>query len=472
MRIGLINTGLDENAPPMNLVYLATSLKLNDFNDVKIIDHTFHTGSLYREVKGLDCVGISAITKYYKKACRVAKQIRESTGIPVIIGGVHISTAPDSLSSDFVLGVIGEGENIIIDLCKTLHQEGGFIPEELSKIPGLVYWDNGKLVKTPAAQLIKDLDNILMPDFGLLNRHYFKRKWINWTETMGRLMHITTSRGCPYNCVFCATKRFWKVTRFHSAERIFSEVNELVKKWGIDHIVVDDDLFLSNKKRLKEFANLMDQNGLSGRVAFSCNARTNLIDEDTCRILKRIGVRSLNFGFESGSDRVLRYLKGNNITVEDHKKAIHLCNEYRFKIYGSLIFGSPTETIEDMRKTLQFIDFTIKNRCHKVWAFVMTPLPGTPLWEVAKQCGEVNDNMDWDLLDLNRYDNPMLLESDIDPEEFKKIFKEAAAQLDRAWLKDKWLKTIVLEYRKVTRRILENPKRALSMFRSIFLRKD
>lgn len=472
MKIGLVNTGLDENSPPINLVYLATSLKLNGFSEVEIIDHTFHKGNLLKEVKELDCVGISAITKYYKQACKMTKQIKESTGIPVIIGGVHISTAPDSLSTDFVLGVIGEGENKITDLCKILHEEGSFIPEKLRDIFGLVYWDNGKLVKTPPAQPIRNLDDISMPDFGLLDEHYFKKKWINWTETTGRLMHIITTRGCPYNCVFCATKRFWKVVRFHSAKRIFNEVNELVTKWDIDHIVVDDDLFLIHKKRLKGFADLMDQHGLSGKVMFSCNARTNLLDEDLCRILKKIGVRALNFGFESGSDRVLRYLKGDNITVEDHKKAIQLCNEYGFKVYGSIIFGSPYETIEDMNKTLQFIDFTIKNNCHKVWAFVMTPLPGTPLWEIAKQRGKVSDSMDWDMLDLNSDKNPMFLEPDIDPDEFKRIFKEATAKLDRAWMKDKWFKTIILEYRRVIRKTMENPRRTFSIFKNIFLRKD
>lgn len=472
MRIGLVNTGLDENSPPINLVYLATSLKSNGFNDVKIIDHTFRRENLRKEVKGLDCVGISAITKYYKKACGMAKQIKESTGIPLIMGGVHISTVPDSLSPDFVLGVTGEGENIITDLCKILHQEGSFIPEKLREVPSLVYWNNNRLVKTSPAQLIENLDDVPMPNFGLLDEHYFNKKWINWAETKGRLMHIITTRGCPYNCIFCATKRFWKVVRFHSSERIFNEVNELVHKWGVDHIVVDDDLFLIHKKRLEKFADLMDQHGLSGRVAFSCNARTNLLDEDICLILKRIGVKALNFGFESGSERVLRYLKGDNITVEDHKKAIHLCNEYGFKVYGSLIFGSPSETIEDMNKTLQFIDFTLKNNCHKVWAFVMTPLPGTPLWDIAKQRGKVNDNMDWDMLDLNSCENPMFLEPDVDPKEFKKIFKEATAMLDKAWMRKRWFRTIISEHRRVLRKTLGDPKRTFAMFRNIFFRKD
>lgn len=304
MKIGLINTGLDEGAPPMNLVYLATSLKLNGFDEVKIVDHTYGKRDLSKEIKGLDCIGISAITKFYSRAIKLAKEIKSHCNIPIMVGGVHISTAPYSLSKYFDLGVIGEGEKIIVDLCRTLDSRGSFGIANLSEILGLIYWNNGILNKTVPPIIIKSLDDLPIPKFGLLDQRYFKRKWISWTDTMGRIIHITTSRGCPYNCIFCAAKRFWNVTRFHSAERIFAEVKELVSKWGIDHIIIDDDLFLANQQRLKRFAELMEENGLAGNIAFSCNARTNLIDEEMCLLLRRLGVRSMNFGFESGSDRI------------------------------------------------------------------------------------------------------------------------------------------------------------------------
>jgi len=470
MKIGLINTGLDENAPPINLVYLATSLKLNGFDEVKIIDETYGKKNLFKEIKGLDCVGISAMTKSYSRAIEIAKEIKSQRNLPVIVGGVHISTASHSLSKYFDLGVIGEGEKILIDLCRILDLKGSLDNHDLNNIPGLVYWDNGLPITTDPPALIKNLDDLPIPDFGLLDEQYFKKKWISWNDTTGRIMHITTSRGCPYNCIFCSAKLFWKVTRFHSAERILSEVKELVSKWDIDHIVIDDDLFLTNQQRLGRFTELMEENNLAGRVAFSCNARTNLINEEMCRLLKRMGMKSMNFGFESGNDRVLRYLKGSNVTVEDHKRAIQLCKEYGIRVYGSLIFGCPTETLEEMKETLNFIDFAIKNKCHKLFAFVMTPLPATPIWEIAKERGKVNDVMDWDILDLNNYENPMLIEPSIDLKEFKDIFKEATAKLDRAWMKDKWHKFLFFEHRRVIKKILENPIRAMVMFRNIFLR--
>lgn len=471
MKIGLINTGLDENAPPLNLVYLATSLKLNGFDEVKIIDETYGKRSILKEVRGLDCVGISAMTKFYSKAVKIAKEIKSKSNLPVILGGTHISGAPHSLSKYFDIGVIGEGEETLVSLCRILDLKSSFV-NNLSDIPGLIYWDNGIQNKTVSPKIIKNLDDLPMPNLELIDERYFKKKWISWTDTIGRIMHITTSRGCPYNCIFCSARRFWKVTRFHSAERIFTEVKALMGKWYIDHIVIDDDLFLTNRQRLKRLTELMEENGLAGRVAFSCNARTNLINEEMCFLLKRLGMKSMNFGFETGSNRVLRYLKGGNVTVEDHKRAIHLCKEYGIRVYGSLIFGSPTETLEEMKETLRFIDFAIENKCHKLWAFVMAPLPATPIWEIAKKRGKVNNSMDWDLLDLNNYENPMLLELSIDLEEFKGIFREATAKLDKAWMKRKWHKFLFFEHRRVRRKILENPGRAIAMFRNIFFRHD
>lgn len=471
MKIGLLNTGLDETAPPLNLAYLAASLKSKGFNEVKIIDRTFYPWrNLLKEIKGCDLIAISAITKFYKRACRMAEIIKKSSSIPVIIGGVHISMSPLSLSPDFALGVAGEGEDKIVEICESFSREGNFLHEKLKEIPGLVYREGARLIETEAQPPIENVDNIPMPDFSLLDRHYFRKKWINWSERRGRSMHIITSRGCPYTCVFCAATRFWKKTRFYSPGRVFDEVNELVYKWGIDHIYIDDDLFLGDKKRLREITGLLHRGNLTGKIMFSCTGRTNLLDDETCRILKKMGVKSLNFGFESGSDRVLKYLKGDNIRVEDHKKAIRLCNRHGFKVYGSLMLGSPAETAEDMEKTLDFMDFAIKNKCHKIFTFVATPLPGTPFWEIAKTRHKVSDEMDWDKLDLNSYDNHMLLNPDVELSEFKKLFNKATRKANKAWMKDKWLKTLILERGKVIRRTLDNPARAFGMFKDVFLK--
>jgi radical SAM superfamily enzyme YgiQ (UPF0313 family) len=235
---------------------------------------------------------------------------------------------------------------------------------------------------------------------------------------------------------------------------------------------VDDDLFLIHSRRLATIAQLLEEAGLAGRLAFCCNARTSLVDEDLCRTLVRIGVKAMNFGFESGSDRMLRYLKGPGISVKDHARAITLCRDYGIRVYGSVMFASPTETLQDMEQTEKFVDFALSNGAHKLWAFTMTPLPGTPVWEIAKERGKVSDDMNWDVLDLNSHLNPMLLEPGTCQAEFEHLFERVTARLDRAWMKDKWFTMLLRNRRKLVARIRENPWRALTMARNVFLRRQ
>jgi radical SAM superfamily enzyme YgiQ (UPF0313 family) len=145
--------------------------------------------------------------------------------------------------------------------------------------------------------------------------------------------------------------------------------------------------------------------------------------------MKDLKVKIINFGFESGSERMLNWLKSGSVTVEMNKKAIILCKKYGFTIYGSLMFGSPGEKIEDMKKTLDFIDFAIKNKADYIWSFISTPFPNTPFWDIALERGKVSNDMDFRLLSHHNLDNPLLLDSDVDKEEFKRIFVEGRKKL-------------------------------------------
>jgi radical SAM superfamily enzyme YgiQ (UPF0313 family) len=142
-------------------------------------------------------------------------------------------------------------------------------------------------------------------------------------------------------------------------------------------------------------------------------------------------VTTINFGFESGSEKILHYLKGGSVTVEDNRRAVLLGKKHGLSVVGSLIFGSPGETIDDMKETLKFIDFFDKNGGDNLWHFVMTPFPGTPIWELAKERGKVSSDMDWSLLRHHNIDKPMLLEPGIDIEDFKRIYNEAEEKIFR-----------------------------------------
>jgi radical SAM superfamily enzyme YgiQ (UPF0313 family) len=199
-------------------------------------------------------------------------------------------------------------------------------------------------------------------------------------------------------------------------------------------------------------------------------ARANTIDEEICVLLKRLGVVFLNFGFESGNPRVLKMLK-QNVTPEQNKNAILLAKKYGFYVFGSLIFGTPSETIKEMKDTIKFIDFAIKNKIDGLWTFVMTPFPSTQVWEIAKQRNKVNKDMDWSLLSHQNLEKPLLLDSDISIEKFRQILFIARKKLNKLRVRQA-MKYILADPLNLIKEIINRPKVIYRSFFQIAIQKN
>jgi radical SAM superfamily enzyme YgiQ (UPF0313 family) len=334
------------------------------------------------------------------------------------------------LKSCFDLGVIGEGEITFFEIVKSLLKNGRLDYDDLESVDGLIFFKDGLIHKTKPRQSVMPLDSVPLPAIDLLNKDYFKHAMLTTFGEFGRHGVLLTSRGCPYDCVFCSTSLFWDKIRFHSPEYVMKQIAELVNDYGVTHIQIWDDLFVANKKRFKEIVHLFEKSDLKGRVQFNCQPRVNLINDEICDLLKRMDCNLVLFGFESGSDRMLSYLKGN-LPLEQNKRAIKTCVRHGLKVQGSVIFGSPTETLDEMRETLDFLDFAYKEGVDRIWSFVMTPFPGTKIWDIALERGKVSNDMDWELLSHQAIDNPLLLDPDIDKKEFVKIFYAGRGKLNR-----------------------------------------
>lgn len=126
---------------------------------------------------------------------------------------------------------------------------------------------------------------------------------------------------------------------------------------------------------------------------------------------------------------MLRFLKCESVTVKQNEQAVATCARHGLKVVGSLIFASPGETLAEMRDTIAFIDYTKKAGADRIWSFVMTPFPGTRIWEIAKERGKVSDDMDFDLLSHQAVDNPLLLDATIEKEAFQQVFNEGRKHL-------------------------------------------
>jgi radical SAM superfamily enzyme YgiQ (UPF0313 family) len=220
---------------------------------------------------------------------------------------------------------------------------------------------------------------------------------------------------------------------------VVDEVEYLVETKQIECISLWDDLFLINKVRLREIIQEMDKRKLLGKVEFIGLARANLVDHELCQLAKKLRVDYFSFGFESGSDRMIKYLKKDSVGIRDNMRAVKLCQAYGIDVGAALIMGSPTETEEDMRATIRFIRF-MKGFSHVrlVWLSTLVPLPGTEMWDIASARGKVSNRMkDWSVLSEYSLSEPMLI--DIPYSTFLRYFSQARKEIRffeaKTWLR-------------------------------------
>lgn len=370
-----------ENASEqLGLLYLVSSLREAfgpNYLEIKVVDRNIEKNlDEFRP----DILGISAVTQNFSIAKRYAK-VGKSFGTNVIVGGVHISAIPSSLTEDMDVGVIGEGEETIVELVELYEREGSLENKsELSRTNGIVYRNDETIEITSPRLPIEPLDRIPFP-----------------ARDMSTNPHkgILTSRGCPYNCSYCFSNTFWHKVRYHSVEYVLAEIAEIQEKHKANHISIYDDLFASNRKRFRALVDRIKGEGIDELVAFNCNVRANEIDEEMARLLRQMNVRSVFLGIESGCQRVLEYLKGSNVTVDQSIEAVRILNKHGIRCAAGFIIGSPDETREEI---LTSLNVAKSLNLDNLYPFILTPLPGTSVWEYALERELVSEDMDWSIL--------------------------------------------------------------------------
>ena len=385
---------IENHTPHFGLTALAAYIK-NKFPklNIKIVEGLDPLNDIIKTKA--DIIGFTSDTLTFKKTKTIATKVKNILKVPILIGGVHITAMPKSFSSPFNVGIIGEGEITLLELIELFLKDKKFNPEKLKNINGLIFKINKSIIKTLPRKLMKNIDELPFPARELtpMEDVYLKNQFNLFNSK--RMVSIMTSRGCPYHCVFCGSPVQWGMARFHSPEYVIREIKFLLKTYRIDGIMFWDDLFIAPIERLKKLKDLIVKEKLNKKLVFFGYARANLITEDVCKILAEMNTKRLIFGLESGSPKILGYLKQYSVTVEDNKRAVDLCRKHGITSSSGYIVGTPGETIEDLQCTYNLM----KNHpLDNTQIYILTPYPGTKIWEESKKEKIVSDNMDFDKL--------------------------------------------------------------------------
>lgn len=401
-KIALINPGKDERfavQEPLHLGFIASFLEKNGI-EVRIIDELAGQNVKEELIKFQpDIAGITATTALAPDAYRIAKLCR-SLGIRTVMGGVHASIMPEEALQHADMVIKGEGERALLRI----------IREEIATgmVPG---------------EFICELDEIPIPARHLMQMEFYVRSKDRLPETYlyfvppkTRVAAILTSRGCPYDCIFCHNSFKEIPFRHNSPERVLQEIDELINKYRVKALFFIEDNFFVDRKRLQRICELLIERKYD--LIWAGNARVDNIDPEILRLAKAAGCRQVTFGFESGSQKILNILR-KRTTVAQIEKAIKLTHDAGLIVNGTFIIGSPEETLEDIRLTQQLIR---ENPIDSIGICIATPFPGTELWNMAERQGAIPADIKWSDFTYDKV--PIWVNKKMTPQEIEKYYNE------------------------------------------------
>lgn len=416
MRVLLVNPRFQlpidtRTTPHLGIAYLAAVSERRG-DEVRVFDQDVEDVKLTDFVREYqpEVVGIGTNTPQVKQGWLCAREVKSVLpNVVVVQGGPHVSALPEESAARPEIDIVarGEGEDTWIDICQTVERARAGNPNWrvselhdpsshlLDKVLGITYMTSeGKLRHNHERPAVADLDALPFPAY-----KYFKMdRYSSLQPAMdaiekGKSFSMMTSRGCPYRCTFCSQSVMAEKWRARSPESVVQEWRHLVEDWGAQEIGILDDSANIDRKRLQRLSELLVKEGLHKKAQWVMinGIRANLADVELLGAMKQAGCKRVAFGVETGDEDILESID-KRVTHDQIRTAFKNAKKVGLETVGFFIIGLPGDTEETMEKTIQFaceLDPLVANFS------MMTPYPGTKVWEQVHRNGGRMLVKDW-----------------------------------------------------------------------------
>jgi radical SAM superfamily enzyme YgiQ (UPF0313 family) len=385
--------------PPFNLGmgYLASSLRKENHNvtiyNQDVFHYSMNEASEFIKKEHFDMIGIGGFYSEYRTIIRLCKLIKESSPSSLLVLGGPIVTPLSEMALKLTkadIAVRGEGEETIIEIAKALEGMCDF-----AQIKGISYRDDaGNIHSTEDRQLVMNISSLPWPAYELfpMDKYIHGMHDLPFTFTQEGLrgVQIISSRGCPYRCNFCYQLN--KKYRIRDVNELLDEMAFLMEKFGIFLFYFQDDLFLSSKKRIKEFAESLEKYKME--IYYVISGRYNIMDQEILEILKSSGCLSVTFGLESGDPEILK-MANKKIDIKQVRKINNLCRKIQIDFQAAAMFGNIRDDRNTLFKTIKLMMETNDGNSLRNMITICQPFPKSELYVYAKEKRMFKDELDF-----------------------------------------------------------------------------
>lgn len=427
---------------PLGLMYIASVLEKGGYQaeilDAFMIDSSLRKigdssemGMAYERIaeeiqrRNPDIVGISnPFTCQAEHAAKVAEIVKGiDPDVPTVVGGPHVSAVPEEFLSEAKkvdIAVMGEGEYAMIDIAKMYEGE-----KRAEDIPGIAYRRNDGPARTSPRPFLKNLDELPYPAYHLVDmERYLNPTNIEYRSFKDRSISMITSRGCPFNCVFCSVHlHMGKAFRAHSVDYVSSHIEYVVDKYRVKTIFFEDDNMTFDINRFDAICDRIIDRKIKVKWETPNGIRADYLTLELLKKMKYSGCQSVFFGVESGDQRVLDDIISKSLDLNAVVNVAKMCKDIGLNTAAFYIIGFPGEKKEDMLRTVEFALRLKKQYDVGMLLHVATPSCGTRLYYECKKKGYIQENLTPRAFAEVRQTrgNPLIGTEDFTPIEVKEI---------------------------------------------------